>query len=485
MRRQTHQIVATEQPHGRLAAFLAGDRRQVWALRRESGEPFFLSEGRATELRDFTKSSLRCPHPDCTAEITTRGGSKRDHFLHLTRPTHETGRESEFHLAGKAMLAQWAASRIPDGASVREEHTVKDPDTRLLRRADVMVTGRSGRQVAFEVEYKSYAVEAWREKQADYDAHGIACAWLFGHTKVHLAAGSSSPDKADEAAVRVPELAAVAARAGHAVMLVNPVTRQIGTLAASARFDERYRGASDAWLAVDDLEDCEFSPRGGIITPTLRRIAAAEESVARELELVEAREAEARHRMAVFRGDDLRAWEHSPLRATFLARWGTIPDVLARDAGAGGGVLTVLPLWHGAIYEELLHQRAADFKWRDIFAALDRHGIRRHPDTKLVFRTLIAWLESMETLGLLRIHRDRQRRVLVFSPTGLTLDQATEAAAQRRRDRAAVEQERTAAAERHRQEADHIKAERQRVLEERRRTALEVSEDGSRRWVPK
>jgi hypothetical protein len=477
--------VTTERTLARVVAFLDGEKRQVWALHRESGEPFFLPEGRATELRGFTKSSLRCPHPDCTVEISTRGGSKRDHFLHVTKPTHETGRESEFHLAGKAMLMQWAALRIPDGATVHEERTVKDPATSLLRRADVMVTGRSGRQVAYEVEYKSYAIEAWQAKQADYDAQGIACAWLIGHTKVRLATGPSSPDRNDEAAVRLPELAAVIARAGHPVMVVNPATRQIGTLAGSARFDERYRGASGAWLAVDDLDDCEFSPHGGIITPTLRRIVAAEEEVARELAREEAQEAEARHRMSVFRGDDLRAWEHSPLRATFLARWGTIPDVLARDAGATGGVLAVLPLWHGAIYEELLHQRTVDFKWREVFAALDRHGIRRHSDTKLVFRTLMAWLQAMEALGLLRFHRDRQRRVLLFSPAGLTLDEATRAAAQRRLDQAAAEDERMSAAERHREEAARIKAERERVLEERRGTALRVSEAGSRRWAPK
>lgn len=420
-------VTQTSDSGSRVAAFLNGESRQVWALRRETGAPFFLADGRAAELRDFTRSSLRCPHPDCTAEISTRGGSKRDHFLHVTKPTHETGRESEFHLAGKAMLAQWAATRIPEGASVREEHAVKDPETRSLRRADVMVTGRSGRQVAYEVEYKSYAIEAWQQKQADYDAQGIACAWLIGHTKVRLAGGSSKADgpdasaEADQAAVRLPELAAVIARAGHPVMVVNPVTRQIGTLAGSERFDERYRGASGAWVAIDDLEDCEFSPRGGIITPALRRIAAAEEEAEREQDRLDAKDQIARNRLAEFRGDPLRAWERSPVRATLLARWSEVPPVLAQDIGSPEGVWAVLPHWHGVIYEELLHERTADFKWVDVFAALDGHAIRRHPDTKVVFRALAGWLEAMEKLALLKIHRDHQRRVLVFSPTGRSL----------------------------------------------------------------
>lgn len=415
-----------------IADFLDGERRQVWALHRETGKPYYLPEGQAAELREFTKSSLRCTHPDCTAAISTRGGTKRDHFFHVSSPMHETGRESEFHLAGKAMLAHWAASRIPDGATVCEEHTVKDPDTQRVRRADVMVTGRSGRMVAYEVEYKSYAVEAWRAKQADYSTHGIVCAWLIGHTRIRLASGPSDLVGLGETAVRVPELAAQIARAGYPLLVVNPATRQVGTLAGDVYFSVRFRGHDTvAWIAVDHLDDCEFSPHGGIITPTLRRIAAAEEAAARERAAYEAeppraREQAIRKPIPGFDYQYLRAWEGSALRAKFLARWGMLPALLARDTGGKEGVHAALPHWHGAIYEELLHEHTEDFKWRDVFAALDQHSIRRHHDSKVVFRTIIGWLEEMELLGLLRIHRDSQRRVLLFSPTGSSLETAAD-----------------------------------------------------------
>ena len=170
--------------HERVEAFLASDPRQVWAVDRATGEPFYLPEGQAAPLRDFTKKTLKCPHPDCAVVISTKGGFYRDHFFHPSGTPHETSRESESHLAGKAMVTQWARTRVPSGAVVREEQSIKDPVTQALRRPDVLVTGTTGRRVAYEIEYKNWAIESWRRKQADLDRNHIACAWLVGHTRV-------------------------------------------------------------------------------------------------------------------------------------------------------------------------------------------------------------------------------------------------------------------------------------------------------------
>ena len=155
--------------HGRsvIEAFLDDDFRQVWAVDRATGEPHFLPDGQAEALRAVAKSDWRCPVPDCDAEITTVGGSsRRHHFRHNQPSPHGSDGESEFHLAAKAMLANWAEARKPDGGSVQEERsTEKDPATSRYRIADVMVDWGTGAQTAFEVEYKNYAPEDWALKR--------------------------------------------------------------------------------------------------------------------------------------------------------------------------------------------------------------------------------------------------------------------------------------------------------------------------------
>ena len=49
------------------------------------------------------------------------------------------------------------------------------------RRADVMLTSPTGRQVAFEVQYAPLTVKAWRGRHRSYRAAGIVDVWLFGH----------------------------------------------------------------------------------------------------------------------------------------------------------------------------------------------------------------------------------------------------------------------------------------------------------------
>jgi hypothetical protein len=482
--------------HGEaIRQFLNGESRQVWAVHRETDEPFFLPEGQAEALRAFTKSSLRCPHPDCTVTISTRGGSKRDHFFHVNSPPHETGRESEFHLASKAMLSAWLAPRLPEGATVREEETVKDPATHLLRRADVMVTGRSGRQVAYEVEYKSFAVEAWLAKQTDYGAKHIACAWLIGHSRVRLATGPSYLVGLGETAVRVPELAAAIARAGQPLLVINPVTRQIGTLAGDSGFTRPFTGAETlAWLAVERLEDCTFEARRGIVTPTMRRLdgfgaerqkrAAEEAEKARQIEAATRAQESFRERR---KRTQKAAWQASPVFRAFQERWADVPPEIAADSLASEYINADPAHWHGVLYEELLHGReqGCDFRWRDVFVALDKHGITRRRETNGVFRALAAYFQDLQRIGLVLVHRDPRKSVLLFSCTGRTLEQARAAvqaeheAEQRRRE------ERKQAREHFGREEEGSRSAQARAMESRALTKLVILEDGTRRWVRK
>jgi hypothetical protein len=439
----------TDTHHPKIAEFLDKERRQVWAVHRDTGEPFYLPEGQAETLRPYTQASLRCPYTTCEMPINTRGGSRRATFYHLKSPPHEDSRESEFHLAAKAMLAQWAGPRIPEGASVQEEQTVKDPPTRLLRRADVMVTGQSGRRVAYEVEYKAFAVDDWRRKQADYDTEKIPCTWLIGHTRISLARGPKNLPGLGETAVRVKDLATAIAADGHPLLVVNPVTRQVGTLAADPDFTKPYRGEGTlAWVAVEDLDDCDFEPRRGIVTPTMRRID--EHEAERQRKAAEQAERTRRYeevRRARVEAEEARlralwaAWEASPVFKAFQDRWGGAPPEIA--VGVMVEPIRAVPVhWHGVLYEELVHGRAAgfDFKWRDVFRALDHHRIARSTRKYDVYRALDAYFEHLQRVGVIRIHRDPRRAVLMFSCTGLTLEQTrVEAARQREAERQRLE----------------------------------------------
>jgi hypothetical protein len=283
--------------------FLDRERRQVWALRRQDGEPVYLPVGQAKAMRAYAKESLRCPYPGCEVPITTSGGSRRDHFRHLTPAVHPGGMESEFHLAAKAMIAAWLREQVPDGVLVREEQTVKDPATALHRRPDVLVTGRSGRRVAYEVEYKSWSIDAWRAKQRDLDgagAGGIRTLWLIGHTRMRLAFGS-------EAVVVGPEIVTAMREAHCPVLVVNPVTREVGTLES---LDGDLHGPGPFLLHVEPLEDCRFDERCGIMTSRLRYLLEREAATRQrqrleaEARLARERADRARHRPSPIEQDE-------------------------------------------------------------------------------------------------------------------------------------------------------------------------------------
>jgi hypothetical protein len=447
--------------------FLAGEKCQVWALRRDTGEPVYLAEGKADAMRATAKQHLRCPHPDCTDEISTRGGKKRDHFFHVNTTPHESGRESEFHLAAKAMLAQWLTDQVPDGAMVAEERSVKDPATALDRRPDVLVTGRTGRRVAFEVEYKSWAVESWEQKQADLEDAGIVTLWLFGHTRVRCAPGTHSGPQE----VCVPTIVAEIARRGLPVALINPVTREIGTLihrTGNGRYDGAERRAR---LHVDALADCRFSTMIGIRTPSILPIEAAER-----------RRTEIRVHRELLRTKWSAAWEASPLRTVFLERWGEIPPefgIPARSADeiwqeALPAISAADPHWRGVIYEELVHEKRDDFGWREVEASLRKHGIEF--DQRAAGQSIDAWILYLTRLRLIQTRvRDRFRlNVLPFTPTGRALGSAHDDQLEAKRKLA----ERVAV----REEALRRRTE---DLEERSRTKMIITPDGKKRWVPK
>ena len=381
------------------SVFLSGETRQVWALRRDNGEPVYLPEGQADAMREMTKRDLRCPYPGCDAQISTRGGSRRAHFFHVSKVEHHGGRESEFHLAAKAMLAQWLRSAAPEGATVREEQTIKDPAISLHRRPDVLVTGQSGSQVAYEVEYKAWSVDGWRLKQTDLDRAGpggspLPTLWLFGHTRLRLQA------EGGDDAVSVPELLMTVA-ATHPVLVINPATKEIGTLVK--RSGAPYRGnVLYAHLKVDPLDACRFDRHLGLVTPSLQRALDVEPVVAAHEAEMEAKRAAlkvtAAKEPARHRAPTERDWARSPLRKRLIEDYGEVPTVFDEHERRWGRPAEPAH-WHAVIHYELV-VTGERFSLDDIYDTLARHRIK--PAGPYAAMSLRRWLERLRHLGMVR-----------------------------------------------------------------------------------
>lgn len=444
------------------AVFLAGETRQVWALRRDTGAPVYLDVGEAAAMRDFAKAHLRCLYPGCEATLSTRGGSKRDHFFHLGAVPHETGRETENHLAAKVMLADWLRRQAPEGATVHEEETIKNPATSVHRRPDVLATGQTGRRVAYEVEYKSWPIAEWEQKQVDLDSEDVVCLWLIGHTRVR----SGIAEHESSNLVRVPALAAEIARRGTPLLVVNPGTREVGTLTDRAG-DRRYDGRGEiAWLQVDALDECRFSPTFGIRTPSMLVIEAADR---RRAEIEAQRQAQ--------RGQWAAAWQASPVRAAFASRWDLVPEDLVTGAReiwreTSPAIAASPKHWAGAIYEDLIRDRREPFRMAQVLEVLTAHGIAY--DRAQAGPALHGLFRHLRSVGLIAI-RDKKRRYATlpkfeFTPTGRTFEEVEQ-------ERERVGQVRAAmAARRQAHEAD---------LEARRCTKQVTLPDGTVRWVRK
>lgn len=446
-----HRSVTGRHARAEIAAFLDADFRQVWAVHRATGDPQYLPHGEAAALRPVAKAEWRCPVPGCLVEITTVGGSRRHHFRHNAPAPHPSDGESENHLAGKAMLAQWAAARLPPGATVREEETVKDPGTAVHRIADVMVTDATGHKVAFEVEYKSWAVDQWRLKQADYDSNEMPCAWLIGHTKVKPHRDAlKDPDNADLAnLVRLPPLGGAFASAARHILVINPVTKQIGTLSGDPEGTYRVLpGAERAWLWLAPIEDCALHSQLGILTPVMEQIEAAtaereaeaerrrrnEETrsrhLANRLATEEKRRLARQERNLRIEKENQAAWDTSQVRAEALALWpDELPEVLEEFAGRreeSWGVHAKPAYWQTALYLALIHERPArsGFTIRDCYSTLTQHRIRVIDERRRSFKALIRFLEALATLEVIAIEKDAEGRVARLIVRGLTLDEA-------------------------------------------------------------
>lgn len=474
-----------------VAEFLKDDPRQVWAVR-DDGRPVFLPDGAALRLRAEVKARWRCPTPACDVPLTTVSGDRRHHWKHLGASAHSSTGESQNHLQAKAMIAYWAAQQAPYADIVEEQATEKDPATSRYRRADVMVNWPDGGRLAFEVEYKPYAPDEWALKQWDYDEHPdgrVECVWLLGHTKFSLVAERLGLVQVPgNELVRVPLLGRHIIASGRTLLVVNPLKRTIGTIVSRYADEDGLAPAAavdEARLILDSLDECTLDPRRGMVTPTMRELDAAEErrkkrraDHAARLRAAQDAAAAKRERIEVIKKEQLAVWKSSALSSTFVQRWGGIPDLLTRDTDTSYGVWAHPTHWRGVIYEELIHDRTPEqpFTLTGVGAVLAKHGIRQHYDRKTAFKGLITFLERVEQVGLLSIHRDDHGRVVRLVPSGYNIEDI------QRLERERAEAKRRAAEEwRVRDRAERERLAREREAERLRLDAEREAQEALRR----
>ncbi|NYI99951.1 hypothetical protein HNR19_000650 [Nocardioides thalensis] len=508
--------------------FLDREKAQVWAVDRASREPRYIDVGLADALRETARSEWRCPFPGCDSVISTRGGSKRDHFWHPNGTPHVSDGESEAHLGAKAMLAAWAALQAPGGAAVEEEMvSLKEPSTALYRRADVMVTWPDRAKTAFEVEYKNFLVADWERKQADYDREKVACVWLLGHTRLRHRETFTSDEGVEIAAVRLSPLAGAWADAGRYVLVVNPVTRQIGTIAGDRAFTCRPNDwHDDVWLRLDALDDCDLDHRLGIVTPAMRLILAAEaeqvrlanEERRRAVERAEAqrlRDGEAARlheeyaRQAAERGlvsqsftpadrDQYRlrkrreraeAWTKDPFRQRCLDRWGRVPGFLAEELDGDHGVWASHERWHCLVFAHFVDSKpiGSTFKVREVYQMLARAQIELHHQGRFRAAAIQGFIAHLEYHGYVDIgaevtdHMYGDITVLATTRQPPTISpRQRETASAREKEQRRQEQARVEARRARERRAAADAAERERIAQ--REAADKAAAERERRW---
>lgn len=290
-----------------LSEFAAGEAAQVVARDVRDGHLVFLPRGAADAVRPTAVEHYACPVPGCDAPrpLSTRGGSRRDHFWHRRPHAHPGGLESLHHFQAKHLVAQWAREAARGaGVDVAVNEEQWSPDVR--RRPDVLATWPDGRRVAFEVEYKSFPVAAWRAKDDAYRAAGITPVWLFGHAperylKPERRLGRERPE-GEPGLYRLTAVTAAVAQRGAPVLFINPVLGVVGTLWDEGEPLDAVRAEGPYWavqrsrrvgapiairpdptasfdLALDALADCRLDARLGLVTPTMRAITAEADRV--------------------------------------------------------------------------------------------------------------------------------------------------------------------------------------------------------------
>lgn len=388
--------------------FGRAERRQLWArdLRLPADAPLtYLEEGAASELRaDCKAGHLICPVPECPLpRISTRAGSRRDHFFHVARTGVSHAPESWFHYTGKHLVGWWLHIRHPE-ASVRVDDLAVDNG----QRPDVFATFPDGRRIAFEVQYAPITAEAWQQRHDGYATQGITDIWLFGHAGAHF---RSARGEMSEGRVRLNPAHHAVEAVGLSLHWINPDERTIGT---------RRRASDSLWpgpwardrgrYAVDQLLSCRLEGTE-FVTPTARRDAKllaeqqARELAEREAEEREDREAAARYerRRAIEEREETEYQEH--LRPAIIEKLGGAIEAIEYPLRWDRGIWRHRYRWHAELFERFIEGKVGQsFEYRHAVGPFMDFGPRRG-----VFAAMSGYLRHLRDAGYLWFENDGTR----------------------------------------------------------------------------
>lgn len=399
-----------------LLGFFSADPRQVWARHRATNEPVFVEVGSADEIRAYAREHWKCLVPGCDVPVSVRGGARRDHIFHLSSSHHPGGLESAYHLASKAMLAQWAESQLAGQGTAVEEGHIETGET-CRRRADVLVTWPDEARTAIEVEYKAFTAKAWRTKHEELAAAGVSCAWLIGHTRFRRLTTPNLVDADTPIPVTLSPLARAIAHHRLPVLVVNPSTRQVGTVVGDPEGSTPPRADRSAWLILADLDECVLDPKWGIVTPAMTRIMAEHPTWEPVVDPAAAHSPVVSTPRAITYDD---AWDNAgdgdtgprdsgwascELHARLVQRWGQIPPVLGSEHCYSRGIEAEPAHWQACLYEALIHPFAAEggrsFTTEDCVAELRAVGIAASEESFLRWSALSGFLGALVRCGVL------------------------------------------------------------------------------------
>lgn len=117
----------------------------------------------------------------CEAPMMVKAGLvKRHHFAHYAEcnSDYEQHPQSEEHLRGKEIVAEYASDWFKELTSAKPDFEVPIPEVRRV--VDVLFEFPNGWRIACEVQLASITIEYLQKRTNDYLRAGIDVYWFFG-----------------------------------------------------------------------------------------------------------------------------------------------------------------------------------------------------------------------------------------------------------------------------------------------------------------
>lgn len=370
-----------------------------------------LDRGMAASTRpDARAGHLVCPIPGCEdPRLTTRAGSRRDHFAHLNLVGPPHAPETWFHYAGKHVVGDWLRARYPEARVVVDAEAVENRQI-----PDVLAEFPDGRRFAFEVQYAALDTDEWVWRHAGYVVQGITDVWLLGHLPRYLRhpRGSWEADRY----VRTPLYDKIV-ETGAAVRWINPDERLIATPrhASDAVFGRYLEHDDDfRWerleLGFDALDACRIEGNA-FLTPTddADRAAADRLAEARRVREEAERRAEERRQAQIDENARMKAWVEEQraarardyelrLRPELTRELPEVLELLEVELKTDFGIFAHPAVWHAKLWREFIEGRiGSEFTVPNVCAPFMATG--KHKDK--IFMAVRGYLAFLRRRGYL------------------------------------------------------------------------------------